>query len=359
MKRKSDGPGGGPVAIGNMPIFANLLWIQLKTPNLEQALDWFEALVNFGLSLAILLGIRYGVLWLLRSGHKQPQATSAEVFAAALKVPSLLWVLAGALTIGLEGLHMTERHTLLARHLVTAAVILSLAVMLNNLAMRGIAHLPFRMAGLSQTLLRLAIFSGGLLVMLRYWGISITPVLAGLGVGGLAVALALQDTLANFFAGVHLLLESPIEVGHYVRIGNEDEGTVTDIGWRTTRITTGANATIVVPNKNLSSASILNYSIPSERASAFLPITVSFAADMNEVEQVCLEAARQTEGVLEEPAPVFVADPGLTPTHMQFRLVFWVERQTAGGGVRTAVLRRLLTEFRKRGIPLPEDRRHS
>jgi small-conductance mechanosensitive channel len=80
------------------------------------------------------------------------------------------------------------------------------------------------------------VFAVGVLVLLSALGLQITPVLTALGVGGLAVALALQDTLANLFAGLHLLADKPIRVGDYVKVGDAAEGFVIDIGWRSTRI---------------------------------------------------------------------------------------------------------------------------
>ena len=85
------------------------------------------------------------------------------------------------------------------------------AVLVRTIAVYGARHsMPFAVAGLSRTLARVLVFSIGLLMLLPIFDIDITPILTALGVGGLAVALALQDTLANFFAGIHILIEEPI-----------------------------------------------------------------------------------------------------------------------------------------------------
>src|SRR5207302_9529306 len=89
-------------------------------------------------------------------------------------------------------------------------------------------------AGLGQAVVRGVVFLIGFLVLLDALGIQITPILTALSVGGLAVALALQDTLSNLFAGVHLLADKPIRVGDYVKIADTVEGYVVDIGWRST-----------------------------------------------------------------------------------------------------------------------------
>src|SRR5205814_7793895 len=100
------------------------------------------------------------------------------------------------------------------------------------------------------------------LILLDVLGVKITPLLTALGVGGLAVALALQDTLSNLFAGVHLLADRPIRVGDYVKIAENIEGHVVDVGWRSTRVRTLGNNVMIVPNKRVAESVIVNYDMP-------------------------------------------------------------------------------------------------
>ncbi|MFO0504403.1 MAG: mechanosensitive ion channel family protein, partial [Acidobacteriota bacterium] len=181
-----------------------------------------------------------------------------------------------------------------------------------------------------------------------------TPILTALGVGGLAVALALQDTLGNLFAGVHLLVEAPISVGQFIRLSAEEEGTVTDIGWRTTRIQTPNNATLIVPNKTITNGTLLNYDLPQPRVATGIPILLGHAADLTLAEKICVEAAKAHPQVLPDAEPLLVADPGITPTHLQFRLVFQVEKQLGSSLIRSAILKTILQRFRQENIPLPE-----
>ena len=104
------------------------------------------------------------------------------------------------------------------------------------------------MSSLTQNIAWGLVVGLGLLVVLSGLGISITPMLTALGVGGLAVALALQEPLSNFFAGVFLALAGQIRVGDYVRLDSGQEGFVADFGWRSTRLRMLANNLVVVPN---------------------------------------------------------------------------------------------------------------
>ena len=137
------------------------------------------------------------------------------------------------------------------------------------------------------------VYAMGILVILEYCGISIAPIITALGVGGMAVALGLQDTLANFFSGLHLILSKQLRVNDYIRLDTGDEGRVTDITWRFTTILAGSGNVIVVPNKKIAAAVLTNYSMPQQDISITIPVGVSYDSDLEQVERVTLEVANE------------------------------------------------------------------
>ncbi|MGC8794846.1 MAG: mechanosensitive ion channel family protein, partial [Bryobacteraceae bacterium] len=183
--------------------------------------------------------------------------------------------------------------------------------------------------------------------------VSITPMLTALGIGGLAVALALQDTLANFFAGLHILVERPIFVGDYIRLESGQEGVVTDIGWRTTRIRTLNSNMVVVPNTKITSGTLLNYSLPAPPAAADMPILLAHEADAERAAAIAREEALKVDGVDPSFTPLVLCDPGVLPTHVQLKLIVRILDQTQRGLVLSSIRWRLLRRFREEGIPLP------
>src|SRR5436190_1223926 len=134
---------------------------------------------------------------------------------------------------------------------VTVVAALALRALLARALRRRTRALGLQVTGLAQTVARVTICIVGALVLLSVLGIHVTPILTALGVGGLAVALALQDSLSNLFAGLHLLADKPIRVGDYVKIADAVEGYVVDIGWRSTRVRRLQNTVVVVPNKKV------------------------------------------------------------------------------------------------------------
>jgi len=109
---------------------------------------------------------------------------------------------------------------------------------------------------------KLLVLTIGFIVILAEFGVEVTPIVASLGIGGLAIALALQDTLANMFSGFYILAEKSVRVGDFVNVEGAGEGRVIDIGWRTTKIITLFNNVLVIPNKKLAEAIITNFDMP-------------------------------------------------------------------------------------------------
>jgi small-conductance mechanosensitive channel len=215
---------------------------------------------------------------------------------------------------------------------------------------RGIA---LALSGMASTLIRIFVFTLGLTALLRLYQVNIAPLLAALGVGGLAVALALQDTLANFFAGIHILIEEPIALGSFIRLSTGDEGVVTDIGWRTTRVRNGASNVVVIPNTKITSGILINYNLPDPRVAAEVAVMVGYDADLDRVRRIALAEAQACDGVLDTPAPFVLFNPGLLPTHLQFTVTFTVADFGQKGPVQSEVRLRIYRRLREEGVPLP------
>jgi len=141
---------------------------------------------------------------------------------------------------------------------------------------------------------KVVIYSTGLLIILQYSGISITPLLTAFGVGGLAVALALQTTLSNLFAGIQLLASKNMQTGDYVRLETGDEGFITDINWRSTTIRALQNTIIVIPNAKFSSSIIKNYTLPEKEMAVLIEMSVAYNSDLKMVEDVTIDVASAT-----------------------------------------------------------------
>ena len=170
------------------------------------------------------------------------------------------------------------------------------------------------------------------------------------------MALALRDSLANLFAGIHILIEKPVRVGDYIRLESGQEGYVADIGWRTTRIRMLPNNMIVVPNAKLAGSVITNYDLPDTQLSIPVEVTVHYASDLPRVERVTLEVAgevmRTVAGGVPEHRPV-VRVMALVDSGVRLEAGLRARDYVSGFEVRHEFLRRLLDRYRREGIVIP------
>lgn len=300
--------------------------------------------------------------WLRRLAARTPSSLDDQLVAVLDRgIRPLLVVAVAAGALNLLPLGRTA-HIATNRLLVAAAVLAGLYVLLRLLEVGLAGWLERAQADPSlrqpvRMLTRLLFALVGLMIVLDNLGISLTAVWTTLGVGSLAVALSLQDTLANFFAGFYLQLDRPIRPGDYIRLDGGQEGFVERISWRSTRLRTLPNNIVVIPNTKLAQAILTNFSLPEPRLSLLLPVSVSYDADPDQVERVLVEEARaavgQVPGLLAQPEPFVRFIPGFGDSALQFTLICQVASFTDQYLVQHELRKRILARFRREGLAIP------
>jgi small-conductance mechanosensitive channel len=196
----------------------------------------------------------------------------------------------------------------------------------------------------------------GLLLLLNSLGIAITPLLTALGVGGLAVALALQDTLSNLFAGVHILASHQVQPGAFILLDNGMEGYVEDTNWRNTVIRQTSNNLVVVPNATLAASILTNYHKPDEQMSVTVQVGVSYDSDLEYVERVTIEVGREVmleiDGAVPEHEPL-VRYTAFGESSVNFNVILRAAEATQRGLVTHEFIKRLHCRYQAEGIDIP------
>jgi small-conductance mechanosensitive channel len=199
------------------------------------------------------------------------------------------------------------------------------------------------------------IFGIMILVMFGQLGIRVETLIAAMGIGGLAVALALSPTLSNFFSGVHMVLDRPLKIGDFVELDSGDRGTVMDIGWRSTRIQTFTNNILVIPNEKLADSRIINYSSPTPEMGFIVDCGVAYDSDLDKVEKIALEVAKDVQNKYEGVKgfePLFryqeFADSAIT-----FRVIMRVKTRADSFLAKHAYIKALKKRFDKEKITIP------
>jgi small-conductance mechanosensitive channel len=197
----------------------------------------------------------------------------------------------------------------------------------------------------------------GLFIILQNLGIDITPLITALGIGGLAVALALQDTLGNLFAGVQIILSRQVRPRDYVQLSSGEEGWVTDVRARNTTIQTFPDGNLVsVPNSLLASASVKNYNLPRPALWVTVGVGISYDSDLEHVERVALDVARgvlnELEGGVPGEDPVFLFN-AFADSSINFEVRMMVRDFRSQGPIRHEFIKRLHRKFGDEGIEIP------
>jgi small-conductance mechanosensitive channel len=330
------------------------------------ALHW-ERLIGPLCVLALTLAAGYAakrlMVRLLRPWAARSRGPAAQIVTNALRGPFMIWVLILGTHLALESSDLPSQATHWIGRILLALWILSLTIVSSRLAGGLIRFHGSGISGvlpvttLTETLAQLAVVILGLVVLLNLWGISITPILTALGVGGLAVALALQDTLSNLFAGFYIAVAGQIRLGDYIRLNTGEEGYVTDIGWRSTTIKALASNMIIIPNSKLGQAIVTNFYLPEKRVNVSIQVGVASDSDPDRVERVLLEeaqaAAREIPGMLAEPAPGVSFDPGFGDWSLGFTLGYSVREFADQFSVRAELRKRILKRLRVEKIHVP------
>jgi small-conductance mechanosensitive channel len=234
-----------------------------------------------------------------------------DLVLTALNGPVVLWGLLVGLYAAASVLDFPRATGSLVRSALVVLVILSVTWTLSRIgagmvqarAASSLGALPS--VNLLTNLVRVTILLLGGLVILDTLGVSITPLITALGVGGLAVGLALQDTLANLFAGLHILVSRQVRPGDFVRLGSGEEGFVQDITWRYTSIRQLPNNMIIVPNSALASSITANFTLPDAEQAVLVQVGVSYASDLEQVERVTVAVAQEVMREVEGGVPSF------------------------------------------------------
>jgi small-conductance mechanosensitive channel len=308
---------------------------------------------------------------LFRYLHHLAQKTAWEgddVVIAATRSPFLVWVLMIGIYVAIrvsvarlelgpeaESWLITEGPKVLLG-LAILSVTLTIANALADLIRRSTARAKVATPGLVPNITRALVIGLGTLVMLGTMGVQIAPILTAFGVGGLAVALALQDTLSNLFAGFYITLNKQIRVGDFIKLETGFEGIVTDIDWRTTTIRDTSQNLVIVPNAKLAQMTVTNFALPEPHMTVRIDVGVSYDCEPRKVEQILMDEAKKVmsefKGFVSDTEPV-VRLTNFSDSAMGFALFFQVQDQTLNMPLQTEMRMRIHRRFKQEGIEIP------
>jgi small-conductance mechanosensitive channel len=284
-----------------------------------------------------------------------------DAAVAALRGPVLLLIAVSSIWVAgrLAGLPIAE--ALILDQAIRVGVILAVILFVDQVLRAAISFYERQLAamhltpGLARALIRMFVLTLGVLVVLDTLHISITPLLASLGIGGLAIGLALQGTLSNLFAGMQIISDRPIRVGDFIKLEHGEEGYVTEIGWRATRIRTLPNNTVILPNSKLADSIVTNYDLPDRELAVGVEVGVSYASDLDHVERVTIAVAAEVQRL---PGAVRDFEPSIRyhtfdSSSINFSVAMRAQEFTEIPTMKHEFIKRLHARYGEEGIVIP------
>lgn len=210
--------------------------------------------------------------------------------------------------------------------------------------------------GVVRGFVRVIVIGLGVLILLDSFGVSITPILASLGIGSLAIALALQPTLENLFAGVQIIVDKPFQIGQFIKLESGEEGYVHKIGWRSTWIRMLPNNIVVMPNNVLVNSKITNYYYPEQELAVLVQVGVHYEEDLAKVEKVTVEVARETLKEVAGGIPTFepfIRYHTFADFSINFTVILRAKEFVDNYLIKHEFIKRLHRRYAKEGITIP------
>ncbi len=299
----------------------------------------------------------------LKKKAEQTQHTFDEILVSALGMPLILFLIGLGLNIFFDAIPpLPKKWIKYSEALLIILFILAGYLFVDRLMMEILRRYSKKVdiisssAGVIKTLYRAIILGFVFLIVLDRLKITITPFLASLGIGGLVVALALQDTLSNFFSGVYIFFDKPVRIGDYIMLETGQEGYVQHIGWRSTRIRMLPNNILIIPNAKLVGSQITNFYLPEPEMAVLVQVGVSYQSDLEKVERVTVEVAKQVlqevEGGVKEFDP-FIRYHTFSDFSINFTVILRVKEYVHKYLIIHEFIKRLHRRYQQEGIEIP------
>jgi small-conductance mechanosensitive channel len=325
-----------------------------------------QLLVPLALLAAAVLGgliVRSILFRIIRAWGAGTESNVDVLIARSMRGPVVLWSIILGLHLATQNSEIPKAYLQYIPRTLAVLWILSLTMAMSRLAGDAVGFYGGRVTGaqsvtsLTRRLAQLAVVSFGIATLLRVFDVSLTPILTTLGVGGLAVALALQDTLSNLFAGFYVSISGLLHIGDYIKLNTGEEGYITDINWRCTMMRGTSNNLVVIPNSKLGQAIYTNYNLPDRRMGLSVSFSVGYDSDVDHVQELLLTetvaATAHVKGLVADPAPYVLFSPGPGESALVFQVNFSVEEFGGQYFAQSELRKRLYKKLKNEGVTMP------
>jgi MscS family membrane protein len=325
---------------------------------------YLRALILLVVVFVVLKIVVYIIEKIIVKATKKTKTDLDDKFIKKASQPATMLVLIIGLLIAIQEIPLAENVESVIVNILFSLIIISLAYMVYYFIdiilfvglkkfMKGeSSSVKESLTALIHGVLQFVLIALTLLYILEVWGVAIGPLLAGLGVAGIAVALALQPALANIFSGVSVILDKSIKVGDLIYLDAETKGRVLKVGLRSTRIITFDNELVIVPNSKVADSRIQNIGEPDPKARTVIPFGVAYGTDIDRVKKIVLAEIKKVKHFIDDPEPV-VRFLEMANSSLNFKAYFYVDSYEHRFGAIDEANTRIYNVLNKNKINIP------
>ena len=266
---------------------------------------WIVPIIIFAAFVVVAVAIKFFLQRIVSIFTRKTKTILDDLIVKAIVLPIFLFLIFGGLWISIVNTPELGQHLPIIHKIFTSIFIIIGALAITRvanalltwygeeIATKTQSKIDDKLIPLIRRVIIFVIFVLGLLFILQAWEVNINGLLTAIGIGGLAVALALQPTLTNFLAGTYVMSDAVIRTGDYIMLDGNHEGFVENIGWRTTKLRSWQGNIIVIPNSKLADAVTTDFEEPEKSVLFSIDCGVSYQSDLENVEKVTIDVARE------------------------------------------------------------------
>lgn len=329
--------------------------------------EYLRAFVILAGSMIILRVALTLTFFILKFAAKKTKTDADDLLIKKSRNPLTFWFFLISVRLGIEEITLAENTSYLLENIIISLILVSLAhvlyLILDIIIFRAIIRVAKKtkttlddgLFTIVQSTLKIALIVLVFLYILNIWGVQIGPFLAGLGIAGLAVALALQPTLSNIFSGVALILDKTVRVGDLVYLDAETRGTIEKIGFRSTKIKTADNELIIIPNSKLADSKIQNIALPEPKSRVVVPFSIGYGSNIEKVKKIVTKEI-QSISKLSKKSEIIVQFIAMSTSSLEFKAYFFVNHYGERGAATDEANTKIYNALNKNKIEVPFSR---
>ncbi|MDD5639228.1 MAG: mechanosensitive ion channel family protein [Candidatus Pacebacteria bacterium] len=298
---------------------------------------------------------KYFKKWIQKSKNKMEEVILPKVKPTLIRMLVLIGLRFAVSQLGFSGWILNTINSIIILMIVyvgSTMADIAIEAWTIHIDKKNKSHLAQSILPIFNSIANVLFYIGGLIWILYEWNIDVSPFLASLGIAGVIVGFAIQDSLKNIFGGIALILDGTFKINEKIQLDDGEIGTIEDISIRSTKIKTINNELITIPNGKLADMKIKNFAKPTSNIRMLIHFGVAYGTNIDKLRDVVEKLLDSTENITKDKASSLVILE-LDDSSINCEIRFWTNDHTIGIDKKAELIEKLYNTLNKEGIEIP------